>query len=158
MILTGQNIQEDGEILTESDTESWVVGPVRRLRLMWSTSFRCQCPCAPTMQDGVRGQCQGIERCGQQLHFSVFWPNGLAHPQGAPVPPAIRRQRWSPVETFPNHDFGKTSIASPGHGAECGASFGPRRQAQSRVCTFWTSRALAPERTLARLCREAVQR
>ena len=51
------------------------------------------------MQDGVRGQCQGIDR---EVRAAVSLFGNLAQrvgavPQGAPVPPAIRRQRWSPV-------------------------------------------------------------
>ena len=106
-------IQEDGEDSTESDTESCgVVGrPVRRLRLMWSQDQH-ELPSSvdshdqrlarvrqQLKQDGVGGQCQGMDRevrVAESLFGNLAQRVG-AVPQGAPVPPAIRRQRWSPV-------------------------------------------------------------
>ena len=105
-------VQEEGNS-TESDTESCgVVGrPVRRLRLMWSQDQH-EVPSSvdshdqrlarvrqQLMQDGVRGQCQGMDRevrAAESLFGNSAQRVG-AVPQGAPVPPAIRRQRWSPV-------------------------------------------------------------
>ena len=82
------SVQDDGEILTESDTES--CGEVERQRL---ARVRQQ-----LMQDGRRGvPGDGQMGAGSGIIVRGSGPTGPRIPTGVPLPPAIRRQRWPPV-------------------------------------------------------------
>ena len=104
-----EDIQRDGHVITESVTESCreVVRPSRRLRLMWSqeqvavdSHDERLVRVRQMVQEEVRGgQPQVTDR---DVHGVIALFSNLARrvgavPRGAPLPAAIRSQRWSPL-------------------------------------------------------------